>query len=333
MFRKSSTVVLSVAALAALALSGCKKDEAQAGEPKKPECIAPAKPGGGFDLTCKLAQSGLKDTNQLTKPMRVTYMPGGVGAVAYNKIVANDPANGDAIIAFSTGSLLNLAQGKFGQYTEKDVRWLAAVGTDYGMVAVNADSPLKTLQDLADALKKDPKSISFGAGGSVGGQDWLQTAMVAKAAGVDPKDMAYVALEGGGEAVTAVLGNHISVVSAGIAEMGPHIESGKIRVLAVFSPNRLEGKLKDIPTAKEQGFDVEWPVIRGYYMGPKVSDESYNWWKTHFEAMMKDPKFAELRASRDLLPFAMTGEELNQYVAKTTEEMRVLSKEFDLNAK
>lgn len=333
MFRKSSTVVLSVAALAALALSGCKKDEAQAGEPKKPECIAPAKPGGGFDLTCKLAQSGLKDTNQLTKPMRVTYMPGGVGAVAYNKIVANDPANGDAIIAFSTGSLLNLAQGKFGQYTEKDVRWLAAVGTDYGMVAVNADSPLKTLQDLADALKKDPKSISFGAGGSVGGQDWLQTAMVAKAAGVNPKDMSYVALEGGGEAVTAVLGNHISVVSAGIAEMGPHIESGKIRVLAVFSPNRLEGKLKDIPTAKEQGFDVEWPVIRGYYMGPKVSDESYNWWKTHFEAMMKDPKFAELRASRDLLPFAMTGEELNQYVAKTTEEMRVLSKEFDLNAK
>lgn len=333
MFRKSSTVVLSVAALAALALSGCKKDEAQAGEPKKPECIAPAKPGGGFDLTCKLAQSGLKDTNQLTKPMRVTYMPGGVGAVAYNKIVANDPANGDAIIAFSTGSLLNLAQGKFGQYTEKDVRWLAAVGTDYGMVAVNADSPLKTLQDLADALKKDPKSISFGAGGSVGGQDWLQTAMVAKAAGVNPKDMSYVALEGGGEAVTAVLGNHISVVSAGIAEMGPHIESGKIRVLAVFSPNRLEGKLKDIPTAKEQGFDVEWPVIRGYYMGPKVSDESYNWWRTHFEAMMKDPKFAELRASRDLLPFAMTGEELNQYVAKTTEEMRVLSKEFDLNAK
>lgn len=333
MFRKSTTAAISLAALAALALSGCNQNAAEAGEPKKPECIAPAKPGGGFDLTCKLAQTGLKDTGQLTKPMRVTYMPGGVGAVAYNKIVANDPANGDAIVAFSTGSLLNLAQGKFGQYTEKDVRWLAAVGTDYGMVAVNADSPLKTLQDLADALKKDPKSVSFGAGGSVGGQDWLQTAMVAKAAGVNPKDMTYVALEGGGEAVTAVLGNHISVVSAGIAEMGPHIESGKIRVLAVFSPQRLEGKLKDIPTAKEQGFDVEWPVIRGYYMGPKVSDESFNWWKNHFDAMLKDPKFAGIRAGRDLLPFELTGEQLQQYVVKTTEEMRVLSKEFDLNTK
>lgn len=324
--------LLTAAICSALALGACKDNQtAEVGTPSKPECIAPAKPGGGFDLTCKLAQSGLKDTGQLDKPMRVTYMPGGVGAVAYNKIVANDPDNGDAIIAFSTGSLLNLAQGKFGEnYTEDDVRWLAAVGTDYGMVAVNAESPIKNLQDLADLLKKDPKSVSFGAGGSVGGQDWLQTAMMAKAAGIDPKQMTYVALEGGGEAVTAVLGNHINVVSAGIAEMGPHIESGKIRVLAVFAPERLEGKLKDIPTAKEQGFDVEWPVIRGYYMGPKVSEESYQWWKGRFDAMMADPKFAELRASRDLLPFAMTGDELQSYVKKTTEEMRVLSKDFDL---
>ena len=145
----------------ALILGACDKTPKEAGAPSKPECIAPAKPGGGFDLTCKLAQSGLKETKQLDKPMRVTYMPGGVGAVAYNKIVANDPANDNAIIAFSTGSLLNLAQGKFGQYSEQDVRWLAAVGTDYGMVAVNADSPLKDLKDLAEALKKDPKAISF----------------------------------------------------------------------------------------------------------------------------------------------------------------------------
>ncbi|MCF7520630.1 tripartite tricarboxylate transporter substrate binding protein [Neisseria sp. ZJ106] len=328
-----SYATLTAALAAALTLSACQEKAAEAGAPSKPECIAPAKPGGGFDLTCKLAQSGLKDTKQLDKPMRVTYMPGGVGAVAYNKIVANDAANDNAIVAFSTGSLLNLAQGKFGQYSEKDVRWLAAVGTDYGMVAVNAESPLKNLQDLADALKKDPKAISFGAGGSVGGQDWLQTAMLARAAGVNPKDMTYVALEGGGEAVTALLGNHISVVSAGIAEMGPHIESGKVRVLAVFSPERLDGKLKDIPTAKEQGYAVEWPVIRGYYMGPKVSDAAYQWWKTHFDAMLKDPKFTELRANRDLLPFAMTGDELNQYVLKTTEEMRALSNEFELNQK
>lgn len=92
-------------------MAGCGSGNAskEAGQPKRPECIAPAKPGGGFDMTCKLIQSGFKQTDQLKDPIRVTYMPGGVGAVAYNKIVNSDPANNNAVVAFSTGSLLNLA--------------------------------------------------------------------------------------------------------------------------------------------------------------------------------------------------------------------------------
>jgi putative tricarboxylic transport membrane protein len=316
-----------------LSLTACTKNKTVTGEPKRPECIAPAKPGGGFDLTCKLTQNAFKETELLSSPMRVTYMPGGVGAVAYNKIVANDPANNNAIVAFSTGSLLNLAQGKFGQYNEKDVRWLAVVGTDYGVIAVNAESPYQNLNDLVASLKKDPKSVSFGAGGSVGGQDWMQTAMLAKAAGVNPKEMTYIALEGGGEAVTSVLGNHIQVVSAGIAEVIPHVKSGKLRALAVFAPERLPNALADIPTAKEQGYDIQWPVVRGYYVGPKVSDEAYQWWKTAFEKMMADPKFAKSREQFDLLPLSMTGEELDQFVMQQTNQLRVLSKEFDLITK
>lgn len=164
----------------------------------------------------------------------------------------------------------------------------------------------------------------------MGGQDWLQTALLAKTAGVNPNNMSYVAMEGGGEAVTAVLGNHIQVVSAGIAELMPHVTAGKLRVLAVFSAERLEGGMKDLPTAKEQGFDIEWPVVRGYYMGPEVSAESYQWWKENFDKMLADPKFAELRKQRELLPFAMTGDELTQYVYKETEKLRALSAEFNL---
>ncbi|MGA9618190.1 MAG: tripartite tricarboxylate transporter substrate binding protein, partial [Serratia proteamaculans] len=80
--------------------------------PSRTECIAPAKPGGGFDLTCKLIQVSLQETGVLEKPMRVTYMPGGVGAVAYNAIVAQRPAEAGTVVAFSGGSLLNLSQGK-----------------------------------------------------------------------------------------------------------------------------------------------------------------------------------------------------------------------------
>jgi|TARA_B100001179_G_C18603622_1_gene412313 putative tricarboxylic transport membrane protein len=323
--------------LSVLTLTACNNanETASAGAdefagPSRPECIAPAKPGGGFDLTCKLAQSGLRDTGILTDPMRVTYMPGGVGAVAYNKIVANDRANEDAIIAFSTGSILNLSQGKFGKFTEKDVKWLAAVGTDYGAIAVNADSPIKDLAGLVAELKTNPKAISFAAGGSVGGQDWMQTAILAKAVGVNPNDMTYVAMEGGGEAITAVMGNHVTVVSAGIAEIMPQATAGKLRVLAVFADERLGGSMADIPTAVEQGYDVTWPVVRGYYMGPDVSPAAYDWWKASFDKMLADPKFAELREQQELLPFSMTGEELEQYVYKRTGELRELSSEYGL---
>lgn len=321
--------------LSVLTLTACNKSDTTASDasydaPSRPECIAPAKPGGGFDLTCKLAQAGLRDTGLLEDPMRVTYMPGGVGAVAYNKIVANDRANNDAIIAFSTGSILNLSQGKFGKFTEKDVKWLAAVGTDYGAIAVNADSPIKDLAGLVAELKSNPKAISFAAGGSVGGQDWMQTAILAKAVGVDPSNMTYVAMEGGGEAITAVMGNHVTVVSAGIAEIMPQATAGKLRVLAVFADERLGGTMADIPTAVEQGYDVTWPVVRGYYMGPDVSPAAYDWWKASFDTMLADPKFAELREQQELLPFSMTGDELEAYVYKRTDELRELSAEYGL---
>lgn len=317
-----------------LVAAGCLLAAAQtwaADEPKRPECIAPASPGGGFDLTCKLIQSALVDEKVLSKPMRVTYMPGGVGAVAYNAVVAQRPADAGTLVAWSSGSLLNLAQGKFGRFDENAVKWLAAVGTSYGAIAVKADSPYKNLDDLVKALKADPSKVVIGAGGTVGSQDWMQTALVAKAAGVDPKQMRYVAMEGGGEIATALLGGHIQVGSTDIADSMPHVQSGDMRILAVFADERLDdAEMKNIPTAKEQGYDIVWPVIRGFYLGPKVTDEEYNWWKTSFDKMLASEDFAKLRDQRELFPFAMTGQELDAYVKKEVARYRALAKEFGL---
>ena len=299
-------------------------------EPSRPECIAPAKPGGGFDLTCKLAQSALTDSKALQNPMRVVYMPGGVGAVAYNAIVAQRPDDANAIVAFSGGSLLNLAQGKFGKYGVNDVRWLAAIGTDYGMIAVRADAPYKTLKDLMVALKANPNQVVFGAGGTVGSQDWMKSALVAKKAGVDYKQMRYVAFEGGGESFTALLGGHVQAVSGDIGEAAGQLEAGKIRVLAVLADKRLSGDLGSIPTAKEQGYDISWPIVRGFYVGPKVSDADYAFWEKSFKKIMATPEFAKLRQSRDLYPFSMTGKELDAYVKKSVKEYQALAAEFGL---
>lgn len=321
----SLAVVLATATVAAL------PGVAGAAEPRRPECVAPAQPGGGFDLTCRLTQSALKESGVLKRPLRIVYMPGGVGAVAYNNIVAQRPAEGGAIVAFSGGSLLNLAQGKFGRYTADDVRWLAAIGADYGVAMVREDSPFKTLDELMAALKKDPASVVFGTGGTVGSQDWMKAALTAKAAGVDYKRIRFVAFEGGGEGVTALRGNHIQAYMGDAAEAATMLEGGApIRLLAVYHNERLPGRLKDVPTAREQGYDIQWPIIRGFYVGPKVSDADYQWWVDAFDKTMATDAFAQLREKQGLFPFSMTGKELDAYVKARVKEYGELAKSFGL---
>lgn len=301
-----------------------------AAEPEDPECIAPARPGGGFDLTCKLARAALNDSKLLTRPLRISYMPGGIGAVAYNTVVAQRPADGNIIVAFSGGSLLNLAQGKFGKYDVNDVRWLAGVGADYGMIAVRADSPYRNLKQLVAAVKANPNEIVFGAGGTVGSQDWIKTVLIARQAGVSYQQMRYVAFEGGGETTTALLGGHIQAASGDLSEVMPQLDQRKIRVLAVMSDKRLPGRLSGIPTAREQGFDIVWPIIRGFYVGPKVSAADYAYWETSFRKVMATPQFARLREGYDLFPFSLTGAQMDAYVKRQVKEYRKIATQFGL---
>lgn len=317
-------------ALASALLALMLPSPGNAAAPDRTECIAPAKPGGGFDLTCKLIQVSLMETKQIEKPMRITYMPGGVGAVAYNAIVAQRPAEAGTVVAFSGGSLLNLSQGKFGRYSVDDVKWLAAIGTDYGMIAVREDAQWKNLGELMAAMKADPTKVVVGAGASIGSQDWMKTALVAKEAGIDPRKMRYVAFEGGGEVVTALLGNHIQVMSGDLSEMVPHLQGGKLRVLAVMADKRLPDQLATIPTAKEQGFNVEWPIIRGFYLGPKVSDADYQWWQNAFEKMVQTPEFRQQRELRGLFEFNLFGAELDKYVKNQVAAYREQAKSFGL---
>ncbi len=316
--------------LLSLALAGAAT-WAAAAPLEKTECIAPAKPGGGFDLTCKLAQGALMEGKYIADPMRITYMPGGIGAVAYNAIVAQRPGEDNTIVAFSGGSLLNLAQGKFGRYNENDVKWLAAIGADFGAIIVADSSPFKSLKDVIAAVKADPTKVVFGAGGTVGSQDWMKAALTAKAAGLNPKSMRFVAFEGGGEAITALQGGHVQVYSGDASEAQQQMKAGaKIRVLAVMSDKRLTGDLANVPTAKEQGSDIEWPIIRGFYMGPKVSDADFKTWSDTFKKMMATPAYDKLRAERGLFPFDLTGAEADAYVKQRVAAYRKLAEEFGL---
>ncbi|MEC9197769.1 MAG: tripartite tricarboxylate transporter substrate-binding protein [Pseudomonadota bacterium] len=294
----------------------------------KPECIAPANPGGGFDLTCRVAQTGLEP--HLTAPVQVTFMPGGIGAVAFNQFNTNRTDDGSAIVAFSTGSLLNIILGKYGAFDENDVRWLGTAGADFGAVVVRADSEYASLKDVMDDLASDPQSVVVGAGGSVGSQDWMKGALLMREAGGTPMQMRYVAFDGGGDAIAALLGGSIEVYTGDVGEMVPYLESGEMKVLATLSPDRLAAPFDQIPTAKEQGYDVEWTIMRGFYMGKDVSDADYQAWVDAFEAAYATDAFATVQAERGLLPLNLSGEELTASINSTMDELRAIATEAGL---
>ena len=296
---------------------------------EKPECVAPAKPGGGFDLTCRVAQTGL--AGQFSQPIQVTFMPGGIGAVAINTFNTTRKDDANAFIAFSSGSLLNMATGKYGQFAENDVKFLATAGADFGAVVVPVDSPYKSLDDLMNALEKDVGSIAIGAGGGVGSQDWMKGALLVKSKGLDPKQMRYVAFDGGGEAIAALLGGSIQAYMGDVGEMVPYVGGDKLRILAVMSDERLPEPFNEIPTAKELGYEgAQWTILRGFYMAPDAPQEAYDAYVKAFKAAYETEEFAKIQKEKGLLPLNMAGEEFQADVMKRVENMRNVAKEAGL---
>lgn len=298
-----------------------------AAPPNKAECVVPAKAGGGFDLSCKLAQQMLA----ADRAVQLSYLPGGIGALAYTTVVTRRPNDPSMIVAFSSGSLLNLAQGKFGPHTEADARWVAVVGTDYGVVAVRKDSPFRSLKDLASALRSDSRAVAIGAGGTIGSQDWFKAALLARAAGLSHKLMRFVAFEGGGEALAALDGGHVQVVTGDAAEVSQYLgQRPGVRVLAVLAEQRLPGLFANVPTAREQGFDIVWPTARGFYVGPKVTDAAYRDWTEAFRKAMAAPGYAAMLQAHGLYPLSLTGTELQQFIGQRMADYRSLAAEFQL---
>jgi putative tricarboxylic transport membrane protein len=294
------------------------------------ECIVPAKPGGGMDGVCKMMRKVLSEQDSSAVAMKISYLPGGIGAVAWSSVVSQRRGGPDTLVTFSGGSLLNLAQGKYGNAAVGDVRWLAGVAADYGMIAVRSDAPYKNLRELVDAMRRTPARITIGVSGTIGSQDWLKVALIARRAGMDPKNFRFVALEGGGDSFTALQADHVQVVSGDASEAAAYFKEGRFRVLAVLSEQRLPGLLANVATAREQGFDVVWPIIRGFYMSAHASDADYQRWVGIFDRAMASQAFADQRAASGLYPFSMTGAALTAHIRQVVEQYRKQSQELGL---
>ena len=292
------------------------------------ECIAPANPGGGWDFTCRTIGKIMYDIGVVDAPIQVTNMAGGGGGLAFATVVNERNDDPDLIVAASSATTTRLAQNAYGGMTADQVRFVGAIGIDPGMIAVAKDSPYKSLNDLVDAILADPGSVAFAGGSAVGGFDHMKPLMVLQRAGfTDITKIKYIGLDGGGDAITQTIGGFTQAVTGDLSEVVGFLKSGDMRVLAVLTDERVPG-FEDIPTAKEQGYDVVAGNWRGLYIPGGVSDEVFNKWAERLQAVADSDEWKQAMRDRGLAPFTLVGADFQNYVNNLIAEIKVMSKEL-----
>jgi putative tricarboxylic transport membrane protein len=257
------SLLAATTATAALAVMPCTGQAAV----RRLEIIAPASPGGGWDQTARAIQAALQEAD-LASGVQVQNISGAGGTIGLAQFVTSKRGRGDSILVsglIMVGAILTNKAA----VTLDDVTPLARLTGEYEMIAVTTDSPLKSTADFVAKLKADPGSVSWG-GGSAGGTDQILAGLIAKAVGVDPTKVNYIAHSGGGEALSSILGGHVTAGVNGVAELLPQVQAGKLRALAVSSEERIPGL--DVPTLKEQGVDVALTNWRGILAPPGIKD-------------------------------------------------------------
>ncbi|PIW26007.1 MAG: C4-dicarboxylate ABC transporter substrate-binding protein [Rhodospirillales bacterium CG15_BIG_FIL_POST_REV_8_21_14_020_66_15] len=305
--------------------------QAHAYKPDSTECIAPANPGGGWDFTCRQVGKILQDVKAIPGTMQVTNLAGGGGGVAFAEVVNKRGAESNLIVAASSATATRLAQGAYPRNNMGQVRWLATVGADYGIIAVARNSDIKDLPDLMNRIKTNPRKVAIAGGSAVGGWDHLKVLLTARKAGIeDVRTVKYIAFDGGGEAVTQLLAGSVQAFTGDVSEAKGFVDSGDIRVIAVLSPGRLEGDFASFPTAKEQGIDVIGANWRGFYAPGGMSDGAYNYWVDAIGKVYDSTEWKAVMKNSGLAPLNLRGADFQAFVKDSVEQITDLSKKIGL---
>lgn len=259
---------LKITSLTLLAFLSCVPlGHAQTWEPSKNvEIVVYAAPGGSNDKTARAIEKAVSSKKLINSTMTVVNKTGGGGNIQLNYMTQHA---GDAHYLMITTPTL-LANHITGSSTQnhKDFSPVASMVNDFSVFAVNADSALKTGKDVIDKLKANPRSLSIGFAGALGGHNHVAAGLLMKGIGGEAKALKVIAFKGSSEALTALMGGHIDMVVTAAGNVSSHMAAGKLRAVGVASSQRLSGDFSKVPTWKEQGVDVVWGNWRAV-MGPK----------------------------------------------------------------
>ncbi len=301
--------------LAAMAAAGTLPLSAHATANLK--MMIPANPGGGWDTTGRALGKALQESG-VASTVTFENKGGAAGAIGLAQFLNAAKGDGNAIMVMGAVMLGGIITGKQ-PVTLTQATAVARLTSEYNVFVLPESSPLKTMKDVVEQMKKDPGSVKWG-GGSRGSTEHIAAAMIAREVGVDASKINYVPFRGGGEATAAILGGNVTVGGSGYSEFQQYIESGKMRAIAVTSATRLKGV--KVPTLKEMGINVEIGNWRGIYGAPGISADQR---KALIEMITKATKtkaWAEAMEKNNWTSALLTGKEFEDFVDRDFASLR-----------
>ncbi len=289
--------------------------------------LIPNSPGGGYDQTGRAAVDTMEELGTTGGTFDVTNVIGAGGSVAMTELM-NEKGDEQVMMTVGLGVVGSLYS--FGNdFKLQDATPLAQLIEEYEAVLVPASSPFKTIGDLVEAWKADPGEVVVGGGSSPGGPDHLFPMQLAGTVGIEPKDVRYIAYDGGGPLTSALLGEKIQVGFSGLSEFEEQVKSGDLRVLAVSGDERLKSEVaKDVPTLTESDIDLVFVNWRGVLAPPGISEKRRDELIGYLQKMHDSPEWEDVLAENGWIDTFRTGEEFDEFL--TSQDERVSSTLEDL---
>lgn len=251
---------------------------------KNVEIVIGAGAGAAADATARTIQRIMQERKLIPVSSVVVNKPGASYALSW--VYLNQHQRDGHYLAITTLALLTNVISGANPLTYTDVTPIAQLFTDYVVLAVRADSPIRTGKDLVEKLRPNPAAASIAIAASLGNQNHIASALALKAGGVDVRKLKMVVFDSSANSVIAVLGGHVDVVAATALNIAPHVQSGKLRAIGVSSPKRLPGVLAEVPTWTEQGYNAVFGNWRGV-VGPKgLSQAQIAYWEQVFAKLV-----------------------------------------------
>lgn len=309
----------------AVALTACNGAGGSADKLTGVRIMVPNSPGGGYDITARTSAKAMEEAG-IARSVEVFNLPGAGGTVGLGRLVGEN-GNGKLVMQMGLGVVGSVYTNKSPSKLS-DTTPIARLLEEPDIIVVSKNSKYTDIKQLVGEWKANPGAVPVGGGSAPGGPDHLAPMLVAKAIGIEPRQVNYVPFDGGGELLASVLGNKIAFGVSGVGEYLDQIQAGELRVLAVTGAKRIAGV--DAPTLKEAGINVEFTNWRGVVAPPGISDADRKALVDAYTKMHDSAQWKDAVSTNGWGDAFLTGAEFGTFIQQQTDQVGSVLKELGL---